>query len=697
MTPRLMYGSLILMMTIACGSGWTGDNNPGAAPLLTAPGCDQPSRITAIYRENVYDLSGYEGIGGNSAFNLFDESDAVDPKGNSNYRPSTSPHPPGAPLLYFPANKGSRIVVDLGVAYRLTEVFLFDRSSRSDSVWIYTGTPDQWRLRAALATEGGILAAGWRKWALDDSSRYVMFRFKSWEAEITEAVLYGCALGPVPARPASTYTGPRLPAKPIREFLGINGYQGVQTRWMKPFYNFRLYTMTSRIDEDTLTPYPGNKYRTSVHGWWNGGINDYVLPADSLVKQMKQRVWYSVLGIPRWMELKGKDNHSRPVTQLGMDSEDPASYARHANMFWNLAASLGTTAVDTNTLQSLSPRFSGRNIVSVFENGNEYDAYWAGIQYCNPVEYFAQSTADYDGHEGRLGSRLGIKQADPGSQLMMAGFCTLDTNRLRVLSFLSKTMRKDGKFIWDGGVQYHHYSTNGKGKLPGEIFSSATGGISPEEDSLRMRLTRVREYTYRVQPGVECILGEWGYDKSRKSKTSTPLVPGHDAQQSQGIMSLRGINAAAFSGFDRMILYWIKDDDGPDQPVQYLSSGVLQALNATEQRPYASWYYIATLVNRLGDYVPEKIITEKGKVWVYKYRHRSDPGLAAYFVYCPTHDGTKVPGYALPVGNLSSGRVSLIHLAEKSETGRETFLNVSGGQVKLTVTESPQFVFVREN
>ena len=41
--------------------------------------CNGSQKITGIYKEFVYDLSGYTGSGGSSPFNLFDENDHFDP------------------------------------------------------------------------------------------------------------------------------------------------------------------------------------------------------------------------------------------------------------------------------------------------------------------------------------------------------------------------------------------------------------------------------------------------------------------------------------------------------------------------------------------------------------------------------------------------------------------------------------------
>jgi hypothetical protein len=484
--------------------------------------------------------------------------------------------------------------------------------------------------------------------------------------------------------------------KTIREFIGVNSYMGTPIQFMKPFYFSRVYTNINQIDRDTSTKYPGTKFFLTPHGWYHTGVRDYAIYTDSIVFFNKTKLWYSLLGIPSWLEKKGFTNHDRPVTQIGMNTEDPLSYGRHASMMWNMAASYGTTKVDTNLIASLGidPKFSGRNVMTIYENGNENDAYWLGDKFWTPSEYFALSSADYDGHEGQLGRMTGIKNADRASELMMSGFASLNTNRVRILKFLCNELRADSQFLWKAGIQYHHYSTNGKGKTPLEIFGNSTGGITPEEDSLRMKLTNIRNRTYQIQPGVECILGEYGYDKSRKSKVSAPLVPGYSQSESQGIMILRAINATAFSGFDRFILYWIKDTEKENHEGVYLTSGVLYQDFHQNYTPYPAWYYISTLVHHLGEYVPDKVVSEKGNVWVYRYRHPTQKDAAAYFIYAPTHNGTKVNNYILKTGKAATATV--ITLADKKETGVSEQLSVTGGVLRINVNESPKLVFVKE-
>ena len=700
MMSRITYIGMAIVLFLSCGNGINQSGNEQTKPVKFS--CTSPQKITAIYKDYVYDLNGYEGVSGGTAFNLFDENALVDPKaridGKNDIHPTTNPHPMLASSMYFPKNRGNRIVVDLRVSYKVSEVYLYDMARQSDSVWIYTGNMKNWKLKAAFTTKGDITQWGWRRLGIDDSTRYIMFRFNSWEANVTEAVLYGCPYGDVPKPPAQQYTGPRLAPKTLREFLGVNTYQGVPLKYMKPFYNIRQYTQADYIDDDSINEYPNQKFNIAAQGWWNGGVQDYTFFADSIAWYTKGRLWYSVLGVPKWMKKNGFDDRDRPITKAGMNTEDPLSYARHADMLWHLAALYGNVKIDTGLLQvyNPTPRYSGRNTMHIFENGNEVDANWVGDKYCNPVEYFAMSSADYDGHENKMGKRGGIKNADPTTELMMSGLMGVDTNRVRILDFLCKNLRSDQQFLWKAGVQYHYYSVNSKGRFPGEGFASATRGTSPEEDLLRQKLTKVRNTTYRYAPGVECILGEYGFDKNQKSKVSTPLVKGYDQKQSQGIMLLRGINAVSFSGFDRLILYWIKDDYGEDQEAFFLSSGVLKQLDHGQYEPYASWYYISTLINNLGDYTPEKIISESGNVWTYKYRSKTAPDSVAYFVYCPTYNGTKVNGYELNVGKSAGSTATEISLKDNSETGSSNPLTISSGIIKINVTEAPRFILLKE-
>ncbi len=681
-----------ILLLISCGNAQT-----EVMPVMSTGNieCDQPAKITAIYREWVYDLSGYRDVAGGDPFFLFDENDKVDPLNNiTNYKPSTDPHPRVGGDMYFKKGIGSRIVVDLGTEYDIAHIFLMDAASTADSIYIYAGSLQDPVTVAAFTANGRMSSSNWKQFDISVNTRYLVFQFNG-PAKITEAVLYGCRTGAEVAAPAKNYTGPVLPPKTLKDFLGVNCYQGTPMQFMEPFSMSRLYMNNSRIDIAPESDYPGNiRYNIVPNGWWNNGTGDYVLYDDS-VKMARQRIWYSFLGVPKWMEEKGLHNHDFPVTTIGMKTTDPLSYGRHANMLWNMAAAYGSKKVDTHQIQAVNDnRFSGRNTMTIFENGNEVDAYWEGERYWYPLEYFAMSSADYDGHEGALGARHGIKYADPDSELMMAGLVTLDLNRVRVLNFLSKHARKDHSFIWKGGVQYHYYSTNGKGDLPGEKFFQSTGGLTPEQDSLRKKLAYIREQTYLLEPSVECILGEYGYDKNQKSKVAAPIVDGLPAAESQAIMLLRATNAIFFSGFDRYIIYWIKDNEPETQEATYLTSGLLKVNDPGQiHTPYPSWYFINTYVHYLGDYQPEAVVQESGDVWVYKYVHAKNPAQKAYFIYQPVTQTKKNISYTLPV---KTSQATVVNF-NISPTGTAENLQAKNNQVTVAVSAIPVVVLTEED
>ena len=645
-------------------------------------------KITGITADDVYDLSGYVASGGSSPFRLFDENDHFNPRIGLTSAPFTNPQPTKAADIFFPFNKGNRIVVDLRVPYKLSEIYLYDQSAQSDTIWIYTGSMAKWKLQSTIVTKGDPIGWGWRRLALQDSTQFVMISFRLPTASVNEVILYGCPTATPPPRQSTKYSGPRLPKKSLKDFLGVNMYNSIPLEWLEPFSEVRMYTIANTFDLDTINPYPNNKISISRYGYLYQQTS-FRHFSDDLVENGK-RIWYSVRGVPVWMNNRGLWDFDRPVTKLGMDTEDPMSYGRHSNMMWTLAAVFGKTKVDTNELQiSDMIKVSGKGTMTKYENGNEEDAGWVGNKYCTPMEYFAQSSADYDGHMGKLGPKHGVHVADSNSELIMSGLVEFDTNRVRILNFLCKELRPDKKFLWQGGIQYHHYSNKPRGRKLWE--RNRTMSTTPEEDSLRVRLAKVREHAYRLQPKVECILGEYGYDKGQASRQATPILPGYSASQSQGILLLRGINATAFSGFDKMMIYWMKDDVEENNPNTYLTSGLVRDEQNGKFSPYPGWFYLATLIRHLGNYIPDDIVSERSDVWVYRYRHQTSPDSIAYFVYCPTRIGKKVRGFAMEMLPGFSTATE-IEFVDQSKVGNSKLIPVKNGRLQLNVSEVPKLI-----
>jgi hypothetical protein len=656
------------------------------SPEKNVPGTQDIQKIS-IRPEQVFDLSGYAGGGGGNPYNLFDENAVVDPrydKPPDGLLPVSNCQPTIHPAIYFHGKEGNRIVTDLRIPYTLKEIYYYDRSRTADSCWIYTGSLKKWKTVAAFVTGSVTGSNGWKKINLDEQTRFVMIRFSSYETAITEMVLYGIPGTALPP-PTDFSRHKGFTQTPLDHFLGVNYIMEQEPGFLKPFHYSRLYNFALDYDNDTSRDESRVRFNILHYGYYNKEKTQYVFDIDTIQRVNQGNIWYSIRGVSKWMSDLGYTDKDRPVNRPLLNTEDPASYSRHAEMMWNLSAFFGFTKWDSNLLSlSNRPRSSGRRSMCLFENGNEEDANWVGNKYCSPFEYYAQSTADWDGDEGKLGTRFGIHSADSVSRLMMSGLTGLDTNRVKVYNFLCSNLRTDRSFIWKGGIQYHYYAQhNGR-------------GISPESDSMRLKLSKVADFSFRTAPGVRCFLGENGYDKSPVSWQCTPLIPGLTAARSQGVMLLRSINATFFSGFDAYILYWLRDGNPENDPRVYLTSGILRGMPDGKTRVYPGWYYISTLVGCLGRYLPDQIIREEGDVWIYRYRHIDHPDSVAYFIYKPTVNGGRVRDFSLETGMVSGNQVQKISFTDDSETGKRESIPVNAGKIRFTVQEQPVLILFRE-
>ncbi len=640
-----------------------------------------------ISPDQVYDLSGYEGSGGGNAYNLFDENAFVDPRYEKlpdSFIPVTNCQPTIHPAIYFHGSAGNRIVVDLKTPWLIKEIWIYDHSRQPDSCWIYAGDFKKWKTIKSFNTAAEASERGWKKISLDEDSRFIMIRFSSYETDITEMVIYGLPTTSVP-EPDRIFVSKGFTKTPLDQFLGVNYIMEDEPKWLRPFHYSRLYNFALDYDNDMTKNENLVRFNMLHYGFYDKGRNKYKFNIDTLKNINQGNIWFSIRGVSKWMNDIGFTDKDRPLNRPLLNSEDPASYSRHAAMMWNMAAFFGYNKVDTVLLSiSNEPRQSGRGSMSLFENGNEEDATWVGNKYCNPYEYVEQSSADWDGDEGRIGDHFGIHTADPAAQLMMSGLTGLDTDRVRVYRFLAENLRNDHQFIWQGGIQYHYYAQkNGH-------------GISPEEDSMRWKLSRAAEFSYRIAPGVKCFLGENGYDKSPSSWQSTPLIPGLSASQSQGIMLLRSINATFFSGFDAYILYWLRDGNPEDDPRPYLTSGILRKMPDGKTKAYPGWYYISTLVNQLGKYRPDKVIKENGDIWIYRYRHSVSLDSVAYFIYkAPVNGNVPVP-FSLELERTSASTVHQISFADNSEIGNDEIIPVMDGKINIRAEERPILILYKE-
>ena len=96
-----------------------------------------------------------------------------------------------------------------------------------------------------------------------------------------------------------------------------------------------------------------------------------------------------------------------------------ASYVAHGETMFQIAARWGSVNVPDAMLklESDQTRLSGLGTVQYFEDFNEED----NVTGFTGDVFAAMASADYDGDQGRLGTTIGVKNADPNAQLVMGG------------------------------------------------------------------------------------------------------------------------------------------------------------------------------------------------------------------------------------------------------------------------------------
>jgi hypothetical protein len=311
----------------------------------------------------------------------------------------------------------------------------------------------------------------------------------------------------------------------------------------------------------------------------------------------------------------------------------------------------------------------------------------------------AMASADYDGHQGKLGPTFGVKTADPNAKMVLAGLAGAGPK-----DFLSNvTGYLDGMRAWA--------ATHRAGSFPADVinihdycfgpdpFGTANPkpGLSPEACKLQDLMASVVSYRDQNLPGKELWLTEFGYDTNAKSRLRAPALGSNSAEIVQGQWLVRSFIALLAAGLDRAFLFMSRDvctgDDTkcPDNAVQFSTSGVMTEKG--QAVPKASWYFLATFRARLGAmrYLGSADSGASNVSIAKFYDAASDQG--AYVVWAPTSAATEVKGYALSVSpGLSAA--TLVSLVDKSATGTEQALSPKQGSVPLDVSETPSILLI---
>ena len=365
-----------------------------------------------------------------------------------------------------------------------------------------------------------------------------------------------------------------------------------------------------------------------------------------------------------------RNKNEKPVVK-GEDTTNPLSYKIHSNYLFNYAARYGKTKVDTSRL-NLDKNASiktGLGYITYYEDWNEPDKTWQGpdAQF-NSTELAAMLSADYDGHEGKLGNNYGIKQADPNSKLVMGGMAGGSTmvKWLDEMQTWANKNRTDKKLPLDV-INYHHY----------------TSTHSPENSSFVSDAQKIIEWRNKNNPSKEIWITEFGWDTNLESSHAAPSL---DTQRD---WIIREYLIGDRIGLDRMIMFDALNDGPSTDKTQYSTSGL--ATNGSEGYvKKSSWYGVNTVKNTLKEYKFSEVIEENNNIYIYKYVN--DNNDECYVLWSPTENGKVISNYKLNVGN----RISAIktELKDKKELGETNNIDIENGYITTDVSESPIFIKV---
>lgn len=456
---------------------------------------------------------------------------------------------------------------------------------------------------------------------------------------------------------------------------------------MQAFSQFRDY-----VDWGKIEPQEGvYTFDHTQDGGWN---------YDAMYQRLKREgkeVVACFKTVPNWFLQQSypedlRDNENVPAP-YGSNLLNPSSYRAQARAAFQFAARYGATKVDLRLLSSVktgvvwptdpaSPVMTvqtGLNYINYIECENERDKWWKGRKaYQTGYEYAANLSAFYDGHQGTMGTGVGVKNADPTMRVVMGGIASTETDYIRAIIDWCKEFRgyrADGTVdLCFDVINYHMYANDAQSSQNGYPTRGAAPEVSGAGDAADAFVALAREY------GVEVWITETGYDINPHSPIRAIPIGTKSTLEVQADWILRTALLNARHGISRTFFYQTYDEH-VDSWVQFASSGLLD--NTTWKRKPAADYLFQ--VNKLlGAYEYKETLTFYPVVDRFELN-----GQAAYALVVP-EEKNKTLDYILNLGNVDSARIYRPQVG--SDDMKLERVALSNGKLVFTVTETPVFV-----
>ena len=453
---------------------------------------------------------------------------------------------------------------------------------------------------------------------------------------------------------------------------------------IKTFSGVRHYMDWEKI-EDSPGKYTFNPTR---RGGWN---------FDVIYQRCKQEgilVLSCLKEAPDWLYNtypSGQRDANNVPAPYGSDLEDPASYIAQAKVAFQFAARYGSNKNVDPSLVSVNstPRWTadpvnevkiGLDLIKYVEADNERDRWWVenkrGFQ--SGRQYAAQLSAFYDGHKGKLGKNVGVKNADPSMKVVMAGLAKADVGYVKEMIDWCKEKRgyrADGSVdLCFDVINYHLYSNDNRSTQWGE----ATRGVAPELSEIGKVADEFTQLSKQHANNIDVWMTEAGYDINPGSPQRAIAIGDKSALMTQADWILRSSLLYARHGIKKVFYYQLFDDNAANA-IQYASSGLVNGLS---RRPASDYIFQASKL--MGEYTYKETINADPVVDVYVLGKKK-----MYVLAIPDEKNRKgsyelnLPGAkTATIYNLQAGSDAMI--SKKAET--------SGGKLKIEVTETPIFV-----
>lgn len=479
----------------------------------------------------------------------------------------------------------------------------------------------------------------------------------------------------------------------IKDMFGINGFEWdfydkhyefdtAKFNLIRTFSGFRHF-----LDWERIEPEKGVfRFNHKPEGGWSYDEVYQKLHLDSMTLLLDLQV------TPTWLVNtypESKRQRDLPPVAYKADRNLPASYLEIAKAGFQIAARYGTNQnIDRKLIAVPKEKEApviGLGYVKYIESSNEPDKWWKGKD-CEqtPEEYAAQLSAFYDGHKGKLGKGVGVKNADPNMIVVMGGIAKPDVGfveRMVEWCKVNRGYKKDGQVdLCFDVINYHMYSNDYTGWFAS--FRSKKRGVAPETNDMTKIANSFVDYVAKEKLQTPIWSTETGYDLGEKSVQRAIAIGNKSKELTQADWLLRLGLLYARLGIDRVFYYQLYDDNDPGTETTS-PFGFSGLLSKNKRRPAADYIYQVTKL--MGNYSYYNTIHTDPIVDIY-----SNGNKKMYVLVVPDEVDRK-ENYQLDLGiGIKKALVYTLKPGANQMDVKE--VSTDDGLLDVEVTETPVFI-----